>query len=189
MACCFIGLSFLEFVKNPPHTRFRQCAPPASRQKQRCQLRLQQTRNPALPECPAYVRKPSERAVATNHRGHRRPHPRDSCVLLQADPCMNKGSDARCRSSPFRFESRHIFNTTLPKGLPSIWYRSASAASSRANVRATTGFIAPDSSNVKIDAHAVPHISGGCAKSEKLFMLARFQMTSVTPIIASRPPE
>src|SRR6266403_2231954 len=110
-------------------------------------------------------------------------------VLLQAAPCMNKGSDARCRSSPFRFESRHIFNTTLPKGLPSIWYRSASAASSRANVRATIGFIAPDSSNVKIDAQAVLHISGGCAKSEKLLMLARFQIRSVTSIVDLRPAE
>ena len=43
---------------------------------------------------------------------------------------------------PFRFESRHIFNTTLPNGLLSIWYRSASAASSRAKVWATIGLIA-----------------------------------------------
>src|SRR5260370_17306202 len=91
------------------------------------------------------------------------------------------------RLSFLEFESRHIFNTTLPKGLPSIWYRRASAASSRANVRATIGFIAPDSSNVKIDAHAVLHISGGCAKSEKLFMLARFHMRSVTSILDSPP--
>src|SRR5258708_35302530 len=71
---------------------------------------------------------------------------------------------------PFRFESRHIFNTTLPKGLPSIWYRSASTASSRANVRATIGFIAPDSSNVKIDAHAVLHIFRRlCKKRETLY--------------------
>src|SRR5271169_4390192 len=114
MALCFIGLSFLEFVEEPPLTRFSQRAPP---------------------------------------------------------------------------NRRHILSTTLPKGLPSIWYRSASAASSRANVRATIGFMAPDSSNVKIDAQAVLHISIGCAKSEKLFMLARFQMRSVTSIVDLRPAE
>jgi uncharacterized protein GlcG (DUF336 family) len=33
------------------------------------------------------------------------------------------------------------------------------------------------------------HISGGCAKSEKLFMPARFQMRSVTSTVDLRPAE
>jgi len=53
---------------------------------------------------------PSERAVATNRRGRRRPHPRDSCVLLQADPCVKKGSDA---ARP-RFVSRVVISLIQP---------------------------------------------------------------------------
>ena len=86
-------------------------------------------------------------------------------------------------------ELRRQASTTLPKGLVSIWYRSASAASSRANVPATIGLIAPDSSNGKIASQTALHISGGCAKSEKLFMLARFQMRSVTSMVDLRPAE
>src|SRR5882724_4696546 len=69
---CSAHISRRRHSRHALHQSDCRRAPPACRQRQPCQLRLQQTRNPALPECPAYVRKPSERAVATNHRGHRR---------------------------------------------------------------------------------------------------------------------